>query len=66
MGKQDKEDTKFKNNVKSQIDLVFEYSWLKTSFTQMEIKSKRKKKEEIIRYVSEAQKVVSKWKSQKK
>jgi len=66
LGKQDKEDTKFKNNVKSQIDLVFEYSWLKTSFTQMEIKSKRKKKEEIIRYVSEAQKVVSKWKSQKK
>ena len=66
MDNQDKEDKKFRNNVKSLIDLTFEYNWLKTSFTQKEMKSKiNKNDKEIIMYVSEAQKVVSKWKSQK-
>lgn len=66
MGNQDKEDEKFRNNVKSLIDLNFENNWLITSFTQKEMKSKfNKNDEEIIMYVSEAQKVVSKWKSQK-
>jgi len=67
LGNQDKEDKKFKNSVKSLIDLTFEYNWLKASFTQKKMKSKfNKNDEEIIMYVSEAQKVVSKWKSQKK
>lgn len=67
LGNQDKEDKKFKNSVKSLIDLTFEYNWLKASFTQKKMKSKFiKNDEEIIMYVSEAQKVVSKWKSQKK
>ena len=66
LGNQDKENEKFRKNVKSLIDLTFEYNWLKTSFTKKEMKSKfNRNDEEIIMYVSEAQKVVSKWKSQK-